>query len=392
MRVTRHFRRTCERQPARLPFGIFQLRRVGALLMALAVLSGALATAQAGEGEIVVMAVDSSRLPAPDERRHQTAPRPVGEGVDEAARVLNEQGGVLGRRLRIVDEDDRCESDEAAAVAGRAVAQGVDVVIGHVCPSGAIRAAAIYAAAGIVMIATGPRHPRLTTPADRPSIHRLAGRDDRQADSIAALIAASFPLARVAIVHDRSLQGRGMADEIRRSAAAAQVTPVLVATYVSGTKDHAALVRELAAARADLVVFPGQAIEASMILDQARRAGARITTAIGTDILAADAPPARLLAAVERFLVMLPWPGMGADAQKATRESGERTLARAAVEAWAAALAEAGGPAPERVAEALRERPHATRLGPVRFDAKGDAVVPSYVPHVWRANQWQPWR
>lgn len=338
------------------------------------------------------MAVDSSRTPEPDDRRPRTLPRPVGEGVEAAARALNEHGGVLGRRLRVVGEDDRCEGDEATAVAARAVAQAIDVVIGHVCPSGAIRAAEIYAAAGIVMIATGPRHPRLTAPAGRRGIHRLAGRDDRQADSIAALIAASFPAARVAIVHDRSLQGRGMAEEMSRSAAAAQVKPVLVATYRSGTKDHAALIGELAAARADLVVFPGQAFETSIILDQAKRAGTRISTAIGTDILAASAPPARLLAAVDTFLVMLPWPGMGIAGHKRTRESGARDLAGAAVEAWATALAEAGGLAPERVAAALKARPHATRLGAVRFDANGDAIVPSYVPHVWRENEWQAWR
>ncbi len=387
-----HFKRTTERHPARLPLGFLVLRRIARSLSALAVLAGAPAIARAGDGEVVVMAVDSSRMPESEERRHRDPPRPIGEGVEEAARALNAHGGVLGRRLRIVGEDDRCEGDEAAAVAARAVAQAVDVVIGHVCPSGAIRAAEIYAAAGIVMIATGPRHPRLTGPAGRRGIHRLAGRDDRQADSIAALIAASFPAARVAIVHDRSLQGRGMAEEIRRSAAAAQVTPVLVATYKSGTKDHAALIGELAAARADLVVFPGQAFETSVILDQARRAGVRIPTVIGTDILAADAPPARLLAAVDTFLVMLPWPGMGSAGHKRTRESGSRDLAAAAVEAWATALLEAGGLMPERVAAALRGRPHATRLGAVRFDTKGDAVVPSYVPHVWRDHAWQAWR
>ncbi len=338
------------------------------------------------------MAVDSSRDPAPDDRGQKAPARPVSEGVEEAARVLNVRGGILGRHVRVVDANDQCEGNEAAAVAARAVAQGVDVVIGHVCPSGAIRAAEIYAAAGIIMIATGPRHPRLTGPAGRRGIHRLAGRDDRQADSIAALIALSFPSARVAIVHDRSLQGRGMAEEIRRSAVEANVTPVLVATYVSGTKDHAKLVAELAAAKADLVVFPGQPFEASMILDQAKRAGTRIMTTIGTDILAADVPPRRLLAAVDTFLVMLPWPGSGADGHKSANENGTRDLAGAAVEAWAIALAEAGGAMPERVAEALRERPHATRLGAIRFDAKGDAVVPSYVPHVWRDNGWRAWR
>lgn len=381
-----------ERQPSGLPFAFWALRRLTSALTALAVLLAVPITARATNGEIVIMAVDSSRNPEPDGRSNRVAPRPVGEGVEAAVRTLNLAGGVLGRHLRVAQENDQCEADEAAAIAARAVAQSVHVVIGHVCPSGAIRAAEIYAAAGIVMIATGPRHPRLTAPAGRRGIYRLAGRDDRQADSIAALIATSFPAARVAIVHDRSLQGRGMADELRRSTTAAQVPPVIVVTYASGIKDHAVLIGELAQARVDLVVFPGQPFEASMILDQAKRAGTRIATVIGTDVLAADAPPQRLLTSVDTFLVMLPWPGMSATTQDATTESVTGELAGAAVEVWASAITEVGELAPQRIANELKERSHPTRLGAVRFDAKGDADVPSYVPHVWRDRKWQPWR
>jgi len=242
------------------------------------------------------------------------------------------------------------------------------------------------------MIATGPRHPRLTGPVALRGVHRLAGRDDRQARSIASLIAATFPMARTAIVHDRSLQGRGMADEIRRSMVAAQVPPALVATYSSGIKDHAALIAELSAAKVEVVVFPGQPFEASIILDQADRAGARIKTAIGADVLAAEAPPARLLAAVDTFLVMLPWPGTDSAVYGGTRESTARALGSAALETWAASVAEIGSLAPQRVADALKERAHASRAGPLRFDAQGDAMVSSFVPHVWRDSEWQVWR
>ncbi len=382
------------RQPLRLPFGFVPTRWLlrACAGLALVVFQVAPAGSEVPDGNIVVMAVDSSRVPEPDGTSHRTAPHPVGDGVEEVARDLNRHGGLLGRRLRIVHENDQCDSKEAAAIAARAVAQGVDVVIGHACPSGAIRAAEIYVAAGIVMIATGPRHPRLTGPTGRRGVHRLAGRDDRQADSIAALISASFSGARVAIIHDRSLQGRGMAEELRRSLAVAQVPLVLTATYISGTKDYSAVVRELAAAKANLAVFPGQPFEASMILDQAERAGARIATAIGTDILAADEPPARLLAAVDAFLVMLPWPGMGTDAHEVTRESAARGLAGAALDAWAGAIAEAGDLVPDHITDALRKHASATRLGAMRFDAKGDAVVPSYLPHVWRGGRWQAWR
>jgi branched-chain amino acid transport system substrate-binding protein len=198
----------------------------------------------------------------------------------------------------------------------------------------------------------------------------------------------------MAIVHDQSLQGRGMADEIRRSAIAAKVAPLLVVDYIAGTKDYAALVAQIIEAKIDLVVFPGQPLEASIILDQVRSAGGKIETAIGTDVLAADAPPTRLLAATREFLVMLPWtgqvPGVGAGAGVGDASLDTvGTLAGAALETWAQAVNHAHSLALDGVADALKLPVTTAGVGTIRFDDKGDAVVSSFLPHVWRDESWQ---
>lgn len=380
-----------ERQPARLPFAL--MWRLCLLAVAFTSLASPPAV-RAEADDIRVVAVDSIRFTIPSANGSPNSLHPVGDAVDDVARDINTRGGVLGRRLAVTHENDRCEGDEAAAVATRAIDIKAHVVIGHACSSGAIRAAAIYAAGDIVMIATGPRHPRLTSPNGRRGIYRLAGRDDRQAESIATLIATAFPGARTAIVHDQSLQGRGMADEIRRSAVADNAAPLLVADYVAGTKDYASLVAQLVEAKIDLVIFSGQPIEASILLDQARDAGASIGTAVGIDTFAAEAPPARLLAATRDLLVMLPWPGqirdVGAGAGVGDGSS-ERapTLAGAALEIWAQAVVKAGSLGLDGVAEALRMPASAVGIGTIRFDDKGDAVVPSFLPHVWRDGRWK---
>lgn len=377
-----------DRQPSWLPFVL-----CGALLrMAVALIALAAPVAvQAQDDEIRVVAVDSSRVFDPDgPDARKPVPQPIRDGVEEVVGAINELGDrLLGRRLAVTYENDRCEADEAAAIATRAVEQKAHVVIGHVCSSGAIRAAAIYAEAGIVMVATGPRHPRLTGPAGRRGIFRLAGRDDRQAESIATLIATTYPAARMAIVHDQSLQGRGMADDIRRSAIAAKVAPLLVAPYISGTKDHAALVFQLMEANIDLVVFPGQPLEASMIVDQVRSAGGKIETVIGTDVLAADAPPARMIAATRELLVMLPWPGQEPGVGVGDAGAGTaRTIAIAALERWAQAVRQSRTLALDGVLDAMKSAAVADP-GTIRFDDKGDAVVPSFLPHVWKEGRWQ---
>lgn len=383
------------RQPTWLPSHFAAWRRMALAAMAVLVwmpLAGSAACAQSpvAETEIRIVAVDSSwprSLDDPD--LSKPLPHPLADAVEEIASAINARGGLLGRRIAVERENDACAAKEAEALAKRVVARKPDVVIGHTCAGGAIRAGAIYAEAGVMMIATGTRHPRLTTGTGRAGIFRLAGRDDRQADAIAALVARTHPMARIAIVHDQSLQSRGLADDIRRSAEEAKVAPALVLSYPSGVKDYAALVGQLVEAKIDLVIFPGQAFEASIILDQARTAGARIATVIGTDVLAADAPPQRLLASTGEFLVMLPWPGLPATLGPAAEDSPvDGRLAHAAAEIWAQAVADVRSVAMDTVAAALRARSWPTAIGAVAFDDKGDAVVPSFVPHIWRDERW----
>ena len=346
------------------------------------------------DGDITIVAVDSSWPRSLDDPHlSKPLPFPLAETVEGIVTTINARGGVLGRRVVVIRDNDECSAKEAEAVAKRHVARKPVLIIGHVCSGGAIRAAAIYAEAGVMMIAPGPRHPRLTAGAGRSGIFRLSGRDDRQTDAIAALLARKYPAARAAIVHDQSLQGRGMADEIRRDTEAAKVAPVLVASYPSGVKDYAALVGQLRDANVDLVIFPGQAFEASIILDQARGAGMRIQTVVGADALAADAPPSRLLASTGEFLVMLPWPGLPSSSPSVADDSPvDVRLVRAAAEAWEAAVSQAKSIAIDAVAAALRKQSAPTVVGPIIFEDKGDAVVPSFVPHVWRDGRWEPKR
>jgi branched-chain amino acid transport system substrate-binding protein len=346
------------------------------------------------------MAVDSRHIPDPaGPDAQQTTDFPIREGVEEIVRDLNRRGGLLGHRLTVAHGNDQCDGEEAVAVAKRAIAMKVSVVVGHSCSSAAIRASAVYAEAGVVMIATGVRHPRLTAPSGRRGIYRLAGRDDRQAESIAQLLASKFPGARTVVVHDESLQARGMADEIRRSLVSANTPPLLIVSYPAGKRDYATTVAQIVAAKPDVVLFTGQPMEASIILDQVQSTGFRVATAIGTDVLAGEAPPARLLAATNAFLVMLPWPGLrdgpvsgGAsgfvrEAQDTTRSAAEGLLGGAALELWAHAVARAGDVV-DGVTLALRQ-PSPGRAGRIYFDDRGDAVVPSFLPHVWRAGRWQ---
>ena len=57
---------------------------------------------------------------------------------------------------------DYCDPDQAVAAANKFIAEGVDVVIGHVCSGAAIAASKLYAQAGILMMTNTATNPLLT--------------------------------------------------------------------------------------------------------------------------------------------------------------------------------------------------------------------------------------
>lgn len=331
-------------------------------------------SAAGGGGEIVIVAVEAASAP-----RHLR--QPVGAAVRRAIADLAGSAALAGRRVRVETEDDGCSVRTTAETARRIATHRPALIVGHPCPGAAIAAAEVYRATGLLMIATGVRHPRLTRAGQPDFIFRLAGRDDRQGEAIAAWLSARAAGRSIAIVRDHSLQGRETAQAIERGLVVRQQAPRVVVGYTAGDKDHAVVVHRLRAVGAEFVAFAGQPAEVATILEQLRDAGLRVA-AIGTDTLAAE--PHRLVSAAgeDALVVMLPW--LPAHAR-------DGALAYAAVELWAAAVAAEGSTQADQVARSLRNGSHATSIATtVRFDANGDADVPPFVPHRWAHGSWVP--
>ena len=316
--------------------------------------------------------------------------------------------GLIARPVRVIAYQEDCSAASAEAVAGQIVARGAHVVIGHMCSVAAIAAAPIYARHGITMITPGARSPRLTDQRAGPGIFRLTGRDDRFGAETAALVGTRFAARRIAIVNDLSVQARTLADAVVRELEARGISPVLRATYIAGEREYKTVIDKLAAAEADVIVIPAQPVEAAIIVD-GMRARNMHATLIGSEILAVPEmePAARRLG--DTLIVMLPSATSRAAPEGAhpTRADGPARPPRqtkspvplgtrspgfsagnslAAIEAWAFAVERAGSLDITAVTRILETEHAPTCLGPIRFDVKGDAVLASYAPHVWRST------
>ena len=358
-----------------------------------ALLLGALASATAAEHLIAAVATKGSP--------HQPYGAEVTEGAAAAAERINAAGGVLGERLRVVAWSEDCSRERARQIAEEVARLKPVAVVGHVCAGAALAAAPIYARAGVLLIAPGVRHPGLAAAAGPLRlVLRLAGRDDRFAADTARFVAARYPGAAVALIADRTQQARGLAAATATELARRKIAVPYDERIESSQKSYDPIAARIHASGAGVVIMPAQPIELGILAESLRKAGVNAPF-VGSEILAV--PGMRPIAEREgaRLVVMLPWSGTETAGEALANRSGSfmdadharlaaRLRAEAAIEIWAAAAQRAGSPEPSKVATAARADPMPTVLGPMQFDADGDVMVPSYIPHVWREGGWRP--
>lgn len=330
------------------------------------VLTAALLASTAARADIVIGVAAPFSGPFADQGRA------IKSGAEAAIAAINADGGVGGERLVLETVDDGCAPTRAADAAQTLIARKPALALGHPCSAAAIAAAKLYARQPLTFIAVGPRHPELTERRAGANVWRLAGRDDRQGEVAAEFIARRFQGKPVAVVHDRTQLARARTSELISALGARGITGIPVHGIVAGERDYGALVSKLKLAGSAAVYFAGFPSEAAVILKQMRTAGVEAAL-VGPDALATAELTG--LAADRLGHVYL----TRADAAHSLAD-----LARAGVEAWAAAAARPSvGPA------GLSTKAE-THIGTLAFDIKGDAGIGSFRMMRWDGAAWVP--
>src|SRR5712692_1227742 len=139
-------------------------------------------------------------------------------GVEQAIADINSAGGIRGQKIQAPPfiGDDRADPKEGVSVANKFVGEGVKFVIGHFNSGVTIPASDVYQENGMLEITPAATNPKVT---DRNmwNIFRTCGRDDQQGVVAGAIIADKFKGKRVAVVHDKTTYGQGLADETRKA-------------------------------------------------------------------------------------------------------------------------------------------------------------------------------
>jgi branched-chain amino acid transport system substrate-binding protein len=187
------------------------------------------------------------------------------------AAELNGKGGLLGKQVELVIEDDGGDPRTAALAAQRLTGRGVVAVIGTYGSAVTEATQAIFDEEGILQIANGSTAVRLTEKGLK-LFFRTCPRDDEQGRVAAAVIQKSGA-KRIALVHDSSAYAKGLADEINGILKAKGVTPVFFEALTPKEQDYSAILTKLKAATPDIVFFTGYYPEAGLLLKQKKQMG-----------------------------------------------------------------------------------------------------------------------
>lgn len=188
-------------------------------------------------------------------------------GAEMAAKILNEKGGMNGKKIVTKIYDDACEPKQAASVANQIVNDNVKFVVGHLCSSSTIPAAEIYNEEGIVMITPASTDPALTQKG-YTTIFRTIGTDAQSAPTSADYILNVLKPKKIALLHDKQQYGQGLAEGVAKVLKEKGVEPVVFEGVTQGQKDFAALITKMKNAGVDFVYWGGYHPELGLIMRQ----------------------------------------------------------------------------------------------------------------------------
>ena len=229
--------------------------------------NGATGTSAAGGGEILVGEYGSLT------GSEATFGTSTHNGIMMAVDEINARGGVNGRKIKVITEDDQSKQEEAANAVTKLISQNnVVAVLGEVASSSSLAAGPICQANKVPMITPSSTNDDVTKKGD--FIFRVCFTDSYQGQSLGRYVARDLGVRRVAILTDvRSDYSQGLARWFESTYTALGGKVVARASYSKGDSDFKAQLTALKGSNPEILFVPGYYSDVAQIAIQARDLG-----------------------------------------------------------------------------------------------------------------------
>ena len=316
----------------------------------------------------------------------------LNQGVQQAAEDINKAGGILGQKIEVEPGDDVSDPKQGVSVANKFVGDGVKFVVGHFNSGVTIPASDVYSENGILFITPSATNPKVT---DRKlwDAFRTCGRDDQQGMVWAELARDKLKGKKIAVVHDKTTYGKGLADAALDNMHKMGVKEVLYEGVNTGEKDYSAIVSKIKESGADYLMWGGLHTEGGLIVRQMRDQGMSTVMISGDGITNSEFAAIGGPGVEGTLMTFGPEPRKNPNAQEAVAAfkakgfdpQGYTLYSYAAVQIIKQAAEKAKSLDPKKVAEAMHSgMTFNTVIGPIAYDKKGDRTTVDYVWYVWK--------
>ena len=183
---------------------------------------------------------------------------PTVRAAELVVRDINEKGGIMGKKVELLVEDDVCKPEVATNTATKLVSQGAHAVLGHICSGATKSALGIYKEAKIIALSPSATNTELTQSGKYPNFYRTIGYDRNQAKLAVDFTLKNLKVRKIAVLHDKGDYGKGFAEianKYIRDSKKADV--VLFEGITSGAVDYSAVVQKIKQSGADAVIYGG---------------------------------------------------------------------------------------------------------------------------------------
>jgi branched-chain amino acid transport system substrate-binding protein len=318
-------------------------------------------------------------------------------GTEMAVFDINATGGVLGQQVRLITADDFCDPEQAVVAAQKLVGDGVVSVVGHYCSGASIPASAVYEAAGVLQISPASTNPLLTEQG-RANVFRVIGRDDVQGTVAGNYLADHWSDKKIAILHDNTTYGKGLADATKTQMNKRGVTEATYEAYAPEKDDLSAEIAVLQAADIAVLYVGGYYTEVALMARAARERGYSVQLVSGDSMASEEFGLIAGSAAEGTLFTFVADPRGNPEAARVVERfraenfepDSYTLLSYAAVQAWAQAVENVGSLELQAVIASLHNHQFDTVLGRIDFDDKGDLTAQSWIWYVWKGSEYVP--
>ncbi|HVD00067.1 MAG TPA: branched-chain amino acid ABC transporter substrate-binding protein [Candidatus Dormibacteraeota bacterium] len=170
---------------------------------------------------------------------------------------INAAGGINGRKLQGLSEDDACDAQQGVQAAEKLLTEGIVAIVGGYCSGASIpESDTLHRAGDQPFITAASSNPKFTEQG-YDDVYRIVSRDDQEAPATVDFFHSFLHATKIAIMNDNSTYSLGLANSAKSTALSMGMTVTYFDSITPGEKDYSAALEKVATGNPDVLYYTG---------------------------------------------------------------------------------------------------------------------------------------